>query len=123
MTLPVQEKFVEVIQLVYGKIVRRVDASQFTGTLHGDSMAQIVMTSGACLKCNKLQVDSKIHQESSRGPRRIIDPSCGLCALLCCVVLCWVKKITQKKTPEHSSHESGYLPHRHHQLKISRITK
>ena len=87
MTLPVQEEFVEVIQLIYDKIPRRVDALQSTGTLHGDSRARIVLTSGKCLKCDKLQVDSKIHQNSHRGPRRNIGPSCGSCALLCCVAL------------------------------------
>ena len=87
MTLPVQEEFVEVIQLIYDKILRRVDALQSAGTLHGDSWARIVMTGGEFLKCDKSQVDSKIHQNSNRGPRRNRGPSCGSCALLCCVAL------------------------------------
>ena len=87
MTLPVQEELVEVIQLIYDKVVRRVDALRSTGTLHGDSRARIVMTGGECLKCDQLQADSKIHLNSGRGPRRNMGPSCGSCALLCCGVL------------------------------------
>ena len=74
-TLPVQEEFVEVIQLIYDKVVRRVDALRSTGTLHGDSRKRIVMTGGEFLKRDKLQAVSKIHLNSGRGPRRNMGPS------------------------------------------------